>query len=1260
MLEKSCPVCSSSMVLRTARRGRNTGGQFWGCSKYPKCKGLVALEEPKTPMLKELNQFPKASPYSDNKGEPVHWRDSLPRGDFHSEYISIAAVPAFAAHQKALQNPHVRRITSQALLLSKKSPFIEVEQNQKVISSIIQKLLTRGTLPLSTLRVEEAAIGITDAIEHTTKLDDRSVEVGWKWASKPPRGLTRELTKALCYKAKVSDADVSKLTEVILDEVLDGDNEKYFFSKWLTQTLGKNALHWFTPQAELDLILASAGIEQSGQRKIDFLFSHPTAGTIAVELDGEDHEVKIESDNARNNELLQAGIKTFRIPNSELEIGEGPNLSELEQMLQSAIPLCHDNEPTGIPLAINATSAAARFQFVLARALNCGQLDLKSQKFKVGIRSDLIGIDVFQAAADDFADMVVSLSALYSENPTTLTIKCEDITQSNKPTDLKVAAFTTESPLSIGLRILDEDYGFCPAYAPVEFFTDSQKVLTRTSLACSDNEKVEKALLFFLQNLFRKRAFRELQSEGIRNVLMGRDTVTLLPTGAGKSIIYQLAGLLQSGITIVVDPIVSLIEDQILGLARVGIDKAGAAPSGFEKQKEKKKWLRAVERGDFQFVLMSPERLQMADTREALRALAEVTFVNLAVIDEAHCVSEWGHSFRFAYLNLADNLRNYCRMVDGQSPTVLALTGTASRSVLRELLTELKIDKNNSESLIRPLNFDRKELKFHITKVNTGGDSSAILRGILNGLPAKFNAPPSDFYSSKGLSTNSGIVFTPFVNGRSHGLFAIKSAIQSAAKVPVTTFSGSAPKGINKKAWETEKRVNAQSFKNNESPILVATKAFGMGIDKPNVRWTVHMGIPSSMEAFYQEAGRAGRDQNLAYCSLIFSEVDAEATDKALSSQGTLEDLRIAAASFKNNNDDISRALFFHLNAYSGVEEEINEVSKILESIGELDNRRNIDIPFDNTTKPIIERAVLRLMKAGIIDDLLVNFGSGTFSLQIPKFNFERARKKLELYISDAQPARLKTIVLQMDEIENLEITEQPIEMCRLIINFIYDVLERSRRRMLYEAILLGRNCSTDNQIRRYLLDYLQEGLGAEQIAALAEKQEIDFTSWIELFEKVSTPLDAGEIRGVIIRLLETFPDHPGMLASRGISEALVTNPDQALIRDSLLSALESGKDRYSCTNEQLCHFLESILDLADSKSVHLRIPLLNVLQKSEAVEDFNKAKLLEKAGRYSAGWDDISRMCIFAINTDYLINNAIRGASEVINHFTDLQRKIN
>ena len=1249
------------MVLRTARRGKNAGGQFWGCTAYPKCKGIVSfvdVENQKNEDVKSVHR--DGAGLSSYQSEPVHWRDSFPRGDYYSEYVNIGAVPGFVAGKVNLADGSASRAASQTLLLSKRYHPDEVSDDEKAISSVLQKLITRGALPLSTLRVEETVIRTCKLAQNVSGMDDKNSEVGWEWVSKLPRGLTREIIDAFSCRAKLSGENVTTLADITLVNVLDGENERHFFENWLTRVIGKDLLHWVTPQAELDLILASSGLQQSGQRKIDFLYSHPTGGTIAIELDGEDHDSKVRSDASRNADLILAGIKTFRIPNKELEIGEGPHLLQLERALREAHPLHDVNAPTGISLSILAASVAARFQFILARALSAGQLRLESGSWNIGIRSDLIEMAVFQAAADDLSEMITSLATLYIQEPIELAIQCHAHSEKTGDQDLTVAALVMESPISVNLLHLADDYVFCPAWAPVSFATDVHKVATRTRLLCNEDHRINVALSFFLQNLFRKRAFRELQVDAVKNALKGQDTVTLLPTGAGKSIIYQLAGLLQTGLTIVVDPIVALIEDQIQGLARVGIDKAGAPPSGLNRTDERQKWLRAVERGDFQFILMSPERLQMTETREALRALAEVTFINLAVIDEAHCVSDWGHNFRFSYLNLADNLRKYCMAPDGSGPTLLALTGTASRSVLRELLTELKIGKDNSDALIRPLNFDRNELKFHITKVASGGDTSAILRGILNGLPAKFNVPPGEFFLPAGSRTNSGVVFTPFVNGRSHGLFAVKSAIKNALNVPVTAYSGSAPKGVNALAWDSEKRANAQSFKDNASPVLVATKAFGMGIDKPNIRWTVHMGVPSSMEAFYQEAGRAGRDKRLAYCSLIFSEVDPEATDKALSGQGTLDELRQAAKSFKNNNDDISRALFFHLNAYSGVEEEIQEVADVLLLIGDLNVRKNVEVPFNRETRPSVERAILRLIKSGIVDDLEVNYGSGYFTLQVPSFDFDSARRQIEQYISDAQPARLKTIIQELDQVETVDLIQQPARLCELMINFTYDVIERSRRRMLYEAILLGRNYSQDSEIRQYLLDYLQEGLGAEQIAQLAEQKEIDFDAWIALFEQISTPLDAGEIRGIIIRLLETFPDHPGMLAARGIAEALVGRPDEILVRDSLLASLDSGHSRYSCSREQITSFLFSLVELAHTKSVHLRLPLMNAIQRSSAISDDDRLDLRQKVTVYSASWDDKSKLCVSVISADDIIRNSLRGAQLAVSHFADFNKKLN
>ena len=393
-------------------------------------------------------------------------------------------------------------------------------------------------------------------------------------------------------------------------------------------------------------------------------------------------------------------------------------------------------------------------------------------------------------------------------------------------------------------------------------------------------------------------------------------------------------------------------------------------------------------------------------------------------------------------------------------------------------------------------------MKFKISKSSKGGEQSAIIRGLLNALPSNFNMPPSEFYSPSGANTNSGIVFTPFVNGRSHGLFTIKSAIKAAVDTEVTIFSGSAPKGIRGDSWEKEKRVNASVFKSNKAPILVATKAFGMGIDKPNIRWTLHMGMPSSMEAFYQEAGRAGRDKNLAICNLIFSEADPEITDEVLSSSLDIEEVRAKSKSFKKLDDDVSRALFFHLNAFSGVSDELEHLEKIIALMQGFYEKLQVEVAFNNLGKANTERALLRMIKSGLVDDYEAHYGSNLFQVSTRVFDFEYSRQKVESSIRESQPARLQSIMKDLDSISEQRIEDQPYALCELMIHFTYDVIERSRRRMLYEAILMGRKCTEDHEIRQYLLDYLQEGVGAEQLAQLAEEEVINFSDWFDVFTK--------------------------------------------------------------------------------------------------------------------------------------------------------------
>ena len=210
------------------------------------------------------------------------------------------------------------------------------------------------------------------------------------------------------------------------------------------------------------------------------------------------------------------------------------------------------------------------------------------------------------------------------------------------------------------------------------------------------------ALRFFLRHVFRKRDFWDGQVRVIARLLQGKDTIVLLPTGGGKSLTYQLSGLLLPGMTLIIDPLVSLMTDQAENLETAGIDLVGFISSQLDPA-EKEASLRDMEAGRLAFTFISPERLQIQEFRNQLQTVVARFPVSLAVIDEAHCVSEWGHDFRPSYLHMPLNLQRYCSNGDGRKPTLAGLTGTASFAVLTDIQMEMQI--TDEDAIVLPKSF---------------------------------------------------------------------------------------------------------------------------------------------------------------------------------------------------------------------------------------------------------------------------------------------------------------------------------------------------------------------------------------------------------------------------------------------------------------------------------------------------------------------------------------------------------------------------
>ena len=1127
-------------------------------------------------------------------------------------------------------------------------------EDDHFLHDLLMKMLRCGRRPNCTYPVESL---IVETYGEPFKIQKRDSKIGRITYKASPK-----LKKAYQSFTDVFDPWQGNSEEVPLDPK-HPENERRFFDH-LIEHLGSRVAHCIQPQVPLEDALPPKVADSFMEQRGDFYLCFPNGRSILLEPG--DHDESQQELDKKRDAAFQETLRCITRRYENKEIDEPETYTRLRDWLEKEELLSYFEEseterseeqlsqnylfllPT---LIARMERLLTEFYFrrglfnydlirigILERDLECAEIALfsfleRTQRMMklYGIEKDLpqIHLQIERNGIYRFGDLSAIRGRLKEVCPG---IKIEEVEELKEELTLFLDVGIKCNRLTPP-RFTGSDFeGFCRrTFRHFQEYTFQYRVDARPLGPASEAEPL---LQGFLQDFFRKESLRPGQLPIVENILNQKSTIGLLPTSAGKSICYQLASLLTPGVTFVVDPLIALMDDQVQGLkADHGIDRVFALHSG---SKVKGDQIGKVISEQL-MVFLSPERFQSPDFRTSLQSVGALeTFVNYAVIDEAHCVSMWGHDFRPPYLLLEKNLRQYCSY-RGKEPIIVALTGTASQMVLIDLQRELNIQ--NTSHIVRPKTFDRPELSFELHRCaanQKASDLQMIDQKIKNFLNV------NDLYQEA-----DGIVFVPTVGGRNGCWALFGKFVKNAAShvqtvlssdhedevIPFGIYTGKAPKdsGFNAKDWGEYKRKTLEKFKRGKIKRLFGTKSVSVGIDNPHLNYVINYAIPASLEQFIQQSGRAGRGGQESLCILLASNGNLQETREWL--EGDID--RVS----DNRWDDISTLDFFHKGSFPGTDVDMQGLELVLKHVLEarvLDNGyREIS---EYLSKDMIrekaertERYLCYLLIMNVVGDYqTINVGSNRrFQLKLSK-EFEEALKqdddtlKAAAVIEGLFRYRQRYLVQEKSDLEaDFRRSGEPWDLWAIqnLITFVYENVEYRRREQMRTMVNFCEEEDTSPEALRYRIRLYFDGNPkfTPDLEALRDVKHPDFHQLDSILSKIKSWEDVDSlIWGARSLLDELF--HWGWAAIYLYSTLYRSkgdlHPEYERVLKDLISnwreELDRSTSRESCV-EFFTGFLKLILKLEEPLGKSVKPKLVHRMQSALSIAVDRDWDLLEE-----------------------------------------------